>query len=82
MLKALETLKDKRKKLGDCAVRANIKLRDNELKKLSQNLEATDAKYQACLKSIDDLLAYHKTPEERRQVLIGYKIRELVAYHA
>ena len=79
---ALQKLKSKRQSLGDCSVRANIKLRGGELKLLAENLDATETKYQACYKSVDDLIEYKKTPEERRQQLLGYKITELVAYLA
>ena len=79
---ALQKLKTKRQSLGDCSVRANIKLRGNELKLLAENLDSTETKYQACYKSVDDLIEYKKTPEERRQTLIGYKVTELVNYLA
>ena len=63
-------------------MRANIKLRANELKLFAENLDATETKYQACYKSVEDLIEYKKTPEERRQQLLGYKITELVAFLA
>ena len=42
---ALQKLKTKRQNLGDCSVRANIKLRGNELKLLAENLDSTETKY-------------------------------------
>ena len=47
-------------------MRANIKLRRAENQKLTENLDATISKYSAITKTIDGLLEYNKTPEERK----------------
>ena len=58
----------------------NLRLRRNELEKLSENLDETEANYDACHQTIDDLVVLEQTPAERKELLNRLKESELVKY--
>ena len=63
-------------------MRMNVRLRKSELEKLSENLKETEANYLACGQTIDGLVGLEKTPAARKEVLQGFKDKELVKYSA
>ena len=76
----LDTLKEKRKKFGDCSVRLNLSIRKEEIDLLKESIDELAEKFDECSKSANYRLISTKSTAEETSKFLRLKTNELCEY--